>query len=136
MSFTRWVVYASFTGGIIALSLQPSGIANATQPSIFLVADQSPGSSQDTQRDSRRGNKGMSDAESSGKMQGDKSSLPGGGRSIQIPSSMANPLASRGRDAPGRQAPRFNHRGSGGPSAPPSSSNPGMSGAGTGAGSR
>lgn len=78
MSFTRWFVYASFTGSMIALSFQPSGVANAT-PSTLVVDDQSYGSSQDAQRDSRSGKKkGTSDAESSGKMQSDKDSMPGG----------------------------------------------------------
>lgn len=78
MSITRWFLYASFTGGIIALSLQPSGIANAAQASTILVTDQSSSSNQE-QRDSRSGKKGMSDAESSGKMQSDKDSLTGEG---------------------------------------------------------
>lgn len=72
MSFTRWVLYASFTGGILALSLQPIGIANAAQASAILVADQPMSGSQDTQRDSRIGKKSTSDAESSGRLQGNK----------------------------------------------------------------
>jgi hypothetical protein len=135
MSFTRWVICASFTGGIIALSLQPSGIANATKTSTFLVTDQSSGSSQDAQRDSRSGKKGMSEAESSGKMQSDKDAQPGGGKidpssKIDGQSSREQGGASQGS---GQKDPNY---GSGRPSAPPGSSNPGMSGVGTGAGSR
>ena len=69
MSFTRLVVSATFTGGLIALSLQAGGIAQAAPSPAFLIADSSSSSSQGEQRDSR---KGMRDAESSGKMQGDK----------------------------------------------------------------
>lgn len=136
MSFTRWVVYASFTGGIIALSLQPIGIANATQTSTFLVTDQSSGSSQDAQRDSRSGKKGMSDAESSGKMQSGKDALPGGGN--VHPSSKMDGQSSReqGGGASQGSSQKDPNYGSGGPSTPPSSSNPGMSGVGTGGGNR
>src|ERR1700704_3942306 len=69
MSFTRLVVSATFTGGLIALSLQAGGIVQAAPSPAFLIADSSSSSSQGEQRDSR---KGMRDAESSGKMQGDK----------------------------------------------------------------
>ena len=79
MSFTRWVIFASFTGGIIALSLQPSGVAGATQAAPMLVADQSSSSSQDTQRDSQSGKKGTSSAESSGRMQSEKDPPSGSG---------------------------------------------------------
>ncbi len=68
MSFTRWFVYASFASGIIALLLQPTGIANATPSPTVLVADQSSGSSQGGQQDSRGGKTGTSNAEFSGKM--------------------------------------------------------------------
>ncbi len=97
MSFTRWVIFASFTGGIIALSLQPSGVAGATQAAPMLVADQSSSSSQDTQRDSQSGKKGTSSAESSGKMQSDKDPLSGGGSS----------------DPSSNKAPRLSHEKSG-----------------------
>ena len=136
MSFTRWVIYASFTGGIIALSLQPSGIANATQTSTFLVTDQSSGSSQDTQRDSRSGKKGMPEAESSGKMQSDKDAQPGGermGKNSKIIDKSREQGTSEGSKGSSEQDPNY---GSGGPATPLSSSNPGMSGAGSGAGSR
>ena len=71
MSFTRWFVYASFASGVIALSLQPSGIVHA-HSSPMLVADQSASSSPDGQRDSRSGKTGTTNAESSGKMQSEK----------------------------------------------------------------
>ena len=79
MSFTRWIIFATFTGGVITLSLQPTGIVSATESATILVADQSLSSSQDTQRDSHRGKKGTSSAESSGKMQSDKDPYSGGG---------------------------------------------------------
>ena len=136
MSFTRWVVYASFIGGIIALPLQPSGIANAMQTSTVLVTDHSSGTSQDAQRDSRSRKKGMSDAESSGKMHSEKDALPGGGNID--PSSKMNGQSGReqgGGSSQGSSQKDPNY-GSGGPPAPPGSSNPGMSGVGTGTGSR
>ena len=136
MSFTRWVIYASFTGGIIALSLQPSGIANATQTYTFLMADQSSGSSQDAQRDSRSGKKRMSDAESSGKMQSSKDALPGGGNvdpSSKLDGQSSRELGGGSSQGTSQKDPNY---GSGGPSTPPSSSNPGMSGTGTGSGNR
>ena len=71
MSFTRWFVYVSFASGVIALSLQPSGIVHA-HSSPMLVADPSSSSSQDGQRDSRSGKTGTANAESSGKMQSEK----------------------------------------------------------------
>lgn len=78
MSFTRWFVYASFASGVIALSLQPSGIVNASSLPILLVADQSSSSSQDQPRELRSGKKGTANAESSGKMQSEKDALSGG----------------------------------------------------------
>ena len=77
MPFTRWVIFASFTIGIIALSLQTSGVASATQGDHTLVTDQSSSASQDTQRDSYGGKKSTSSAESSGKMQSEKDSPSG-----------------------------------------------------------
>jgi hypothetical protein len=78
MSFTRLVIYASFAGSLIALSVQPSGIANATEAAAFLVMDPPSSSSQDA--DSHRKNMGKSSPESSGKMQSDeKGPLSGGG---------------------------------------------------------
>ncbi len=71
MSLTRWFVYASFVSGVIALSLQPSGIVHA-HSSPMLVADQSASSSPDGQRESRSGKTGTTNAESSGKMQSEK----------------------------------------------------------------
>ena len=68
MSLTRWFVYASFASGIIALSLQPTGITNATTSPTVLVADQSSGSSQGKQQHARRGKTGISDAKSSGRL--------------------------------------------------------------------
>jgi hypothetical protein len=52
MSLIQWFVCASFASGIITLSLQPTGIANATLSPIVLVADQLSGNSEDGQRDS------------------------------------------------------------------------------------
>ena len=130
MSITRWFLYASFTGGIIALSLQPSGIANA---STILVTDQSSSSNKETQRESSSGKKGMSDAESSGKMQSDKDSLPGDGhmgKNSRIIDQSREKGTSQGSSQQDQKS------GSGGPSTPPSSSNPGMSGSGTGTGTR
>ena len=135
MSFTRWVIYASFTGGIIALSLQPSGIANATQTSTFLVTDQSSESSQDAQRDSHSRKKGMSDAESSGKMQSDKDAQLGGER-MGKNSKIIDQSREQGGGASQGSSQKDPNYGSGGTSTPPGSSNPGMSGVGTGVGSR
>jgi hypothetical protein len=95
MSFTRWFVYASFASGVIALSLQPSGIAHATPSPILLVADQLSGSSQDGQRDPRSGKTGTANAEVSGKMQNDKDALSGGGN--MNPSSRVDGKPSRGQ---------------------------------------
>ena len=78
MSFTRWFVYASFASGVIALSLQPSGIVNASSSPILQVADQSSSSSQDQPRELRSGKTGTANAESSGKMQSEKDALSGG----------------------------------------------------------
>ena len=64
MSFTRWFVSATFTGGLIALSLQGGGIVQAAP-----IADSSSSSSQDGQQ---KVPSGMRDAESSSKMQRDK----------------------------------------------------------------
>ncbi len=138
MSITRWLLYASFTGGIIALSLQPSGIANAAQASTVLVTDQSSSSNQDTQRDSRSGKKGMSDAESSGKMQSDKDAQPGGDRTGKN-SKIIEKSREQGTSE-GSGQPDSTTGGSSGSSTRPGSSNmgsdSGMSGSGTGAGSR
>jgi len=41
MSSTRWFVSATFTGGLIALSLQIGGIAQSAPSSILLIADSS-----------------------------------------------------------------------------------------------
>lgn len=138
MSITRWFLYASFAGGIIALSLQPSGIANASKTSAFLVTDQSPGSSQDTQRDSRSGKKGMSDAESSGKMQSDKDALPGDGR-MGKNSKIIDQSREKGTSQGSGQPDSTSGESSGSSTKPGSShmgSDSGMSGSGTGAGSR
>jgi len=64
MSSTRWFVSATFTGGLIALSLQVGGIAQSAPSSILLIADSS---SQNGQHQS-----GVRDAESSSKLQPDK----------------------------------------------------------------
>ena len=64
MSSTRWFVSATFTGGLIALSLQVGGIAQSAPSSILLIADSS---SQNGQHPS-----GVRDAESSSKLQPDK----------------------------------------------------------------
>ena len=58
MSFTRWIIFASFTGGILALSLQPISIANATKNSTFLVTTPHSGSSQDTGQDTPAAGRG------------------------------------------------------------------------------
>ena len=135
MSFTRWFVYASFASGVIALSLQPSGMANATSSPIVLVADQSSSSGQDVQRD--RSKKGTANAESSGKMQSERDALPGDGN--MNPSSRSDGRSSRGQGsevapgspnpgAPGNSSPSSGNSSMGGGS--------GTSGAGTGGGSR
>ena len=95
MTFTRWFVYASFASGVIALSLQPSGIAHATPSPILLVADQPSSSSQDGQRDPRSGKTGTANAEVSGKMQSDKDAIPKGGN--MNPSSRVDGKSSRGQ---------------------------------------
>jgi len=64
MSFTRWFVSATFTGGLIALSLQGGGVVQAAP-----IADSSSSSSQDGQQ---KVPSGMRDAESSSEMQRDK----------------------------------------------------------------
>jgi hypothetical protein len=134
MSFARWVIYASFTGGIIALSLQPSGMANATSTSTFLVTDKSSGSTQG-QQGSRSGMKGMSEAESSGKMRSDKEAQPGSER-MGKNSKIIDQSREQGGGASQGSSQQDPNYGSGGPSAPSGSSNPGMSGVGTGTGSR
>ena len=106
MSFTRWFVYASF-GGVLAFSLQPSGMAHATPSLIVLVADQSSSSSQDMQRDSRSGKAGAANAEVSGKMQSERNAPSGGGN--MNPSSRSDGSSSRGQGsevAPGSTDPR------------------------------
>lgn len=144
MSMTRWFLYASFTGGIIALSLQPNGIANA---STILVTDQSSSSNQDTQRDSHSGKKGMSDAEStlslkstvgtSGKMQSDKDAKPG---SEQMGSKIIDQVQHEQDTSQGSSPQDSSRGGSSGSSATPESSNmgggSGLSGSGTGSGTR
>ena len=107
MSFTRWFVYASFAGGALALSLQPSGMAHATPSLIVLVADQPSSSSHDGQLDPRSGKTGTANAEVSGKMQNDKDALSGGGN--MNPSSRSDGSSSRGQGsevAPGSTNPR------------------------------
>jgi hypothetical protein len=64
MSFTRWLVSATFTGGLIALSLQDGGVVQAAP-----IGDSSSSSSQNVQQQIPSG---MRDAESSSKMQRDK----------------------------------------------------------------
>ena len=106
MSFTRWFVYA-FASGVIALSLQPSGIAHATPSPILLVADQPSSSSQDGQRDPRSGKTGTANAEVSGKMQSERNAPSGGGN--MNPSSRSDGSSSRGQGsevAPGSTKPR------------------------------
>ncbi len=63
MSFTRWVISATFTGGLIALFLQGGGVVQAAP-----IADSSSGSQEGQQKVPS----GMRDAESSSKMQRDK----------------------------------------------------------------
>ena len=67
MSFTRLVICASFTGSLLALSVQPSGIATATEAAALLVVDQPSSSSQGA--DSHREKKGKPSPESSEKIQ-------------------------------------------------------------------
>ena len=62
MSFSRWVVSATFTGGLIALSLQCGGIVQAAP-----IAESSSGSQEGHQKVPS----GMRDADSSSKMQRD-----------------------------------------------------------------
>ena len=69
MSSTRWFVSATFTGGLIALSLQVGGVVQASPSSTFLIADSSTSSSQNGQQ---KVPSGVRDAESSSKMQRDK----------------------------------------------------------------
>ena len=138
MSFTRWFVYASFASGVIALSLQPSGMAHATPSPILLVADQPSSSSQDGQRDPRSGKTGTANAEVSGKMQNDKDALSGGGN--MNPSSRVDGKPSRGQGS--EAAPGAANSGALGSSGSPSSGTshmgggPETSGAGTNAGPR
>ena len=138
MSFTRWFVYASFASGVIALSLQPSGIAHAIPSPILLVADQPSSSSQDGQRDPRSGKTGTANAEVSGKMQNDKDALSGGGN--MNPSSRVDGKPSRGQGS--EAAPGAANSGALGSSGSPSSGTshmgggPETSGAGTNAGPR
>jgi hypothetical protein len=139
MLFLRWFVYASFASGVIALSLQPSGIANATPSPLLLVADQSSSTSQDGQRESRGGKTGTANAESSGKMQSEKDALSGGG--TMNPSSRIDGKSSRGQGSDA--APGSTNSGAPGSSGSlPSSGQSTMgggsatSGAGTSGGSR
>lgn len=64
MSFTRWFVSATFTGGLIALSLQGGGVVQAAP-----IADSPSSSSLDGQQ---KVPSGMRDAETSSEMQRDK----------------------------------------------------------------
>ena len=64
MSSTRWFVSATFTGGLIALSLQVGGIAQSAPSSILLIAD----SSSTSQNEQQKVPSGAGDAESSSKM--------------------------------------------------------------------
>jgi hypothetical protein len=135
MSFTRWFIYGSFASGVLALSLQSSGIGHASSP-IFKVADQSSGSSQDRLREFRSGMTGTANAESSGKMQSEKDSLPGGGN--MNPNSRVEGRPSQGQGsevAPGSPNPRVSGSS---PSFGNSSmgSGSGTGGAGIGGGSR
>ena len=139
MSFTRWFVYASFAGGVLALSLQPSGMAHATPSLIVLVADQSSSSSQDMQRDSRSGKAGAANAEVSGKMQSERDARSGGGN--MNPSSRSDGSSSRGQGsevAPGSTNPRAPTSSGASPSPGISTlgGGPETSGAGTNAGPR
>lgn len=64
MSFTGWFVAATFTGGLIALSLQVGGIAQSAPSSLLLIAD----SSSTSQNGQQKVPSGAGDAESSSKM--------------------------------------------------------------------
>ena len=64
MSFTRWFISATFTGGLIALSLQVGGIAQSAPSSMLLIAD----SSSTSQNGQQIVPSGERDAESSSKM--------------------------------------------------------------------
>ncbi len=133
MSFTRWFIYISFAGGILALSLQPSGIANATSTSTILVVNPHEGSSQDTlQRDSANEKKFFSGAESSGKMESDTDVQPGGDR-MDKNSKTIDQSRDQGGESQGSSEKDPNY-GSGGASDPLNLKNPGESGAGTGTG--
>ena len=97
MSFLRSCVYESFAGGVLALSVQLSGGAYAATPSpILLVADQSSSSGQNGQEDSRRGRTGTVDAESSGKIQSERDTPPGGGK-MDNPNSKMDGKSGRGQ---------------------------------------
>lgn len=138
MSFTRWFVYASFATGVIALSLQLSGMAQATPSPIVLVANQSSTSSQEVQRDFRSKTR-TADAESSGKMQSEKDALSGGGN--MDPNSRSDGKSSRGQGsevAPGSANPGAPGSSGSSPSSRPSNmgGGPESSGAGTNAGPR
>lgn len=135
MSFTRWFTYISFAGGILALSLLPSGIANATSTSTFLVTNPHEGTSQDMpQSNSRSEKKAFSGAESSQKMQSDKDAQPGGNR-MGTNSKTIDQSRDQGGESQGSGEKDPNH-GSGGTPGPLNLKNPGESDAGTGAGSR
>lgn len=64
MSFTGWFVAATFTVGLIALSLQVGGIAQSAPSSLLLIAD----SSSTSQNGQQKIPSGAGDAESSSKM--------------------------------------------------------------------
>ncbi len=135
MSFTRWIIFASFTGGILALSLQPSGIANATSTSTILVANPHEGSSQDTLRSNSLTEKNIfSGAESSEKMQSNKDAQSSGDRMGKNSKTIDQSRDQGGGESPGSREKDPNY--GSGASGPLNSSNPGMSGAGTDAGNR
>jgi hypothetical protein len=68
MPFTRRFISATFTGGLIALSLQVGGIAQSAPSSMLLTAD----SSSTSQNGQQKVQSGERDAESSSQMQRDK----------------------------------------------------------------
>ncbi len=126
MSFTRWIIFASFTGGIIALSLQPSGFAHATSTTTFLVANPHSGSTQETQRTSPGMKKGMSGAESSGKMQIDKDAQSGSDRMSKNSKTIDQSRDQGGGGSQG-SSEKDQNLGSGGTPGPLNPKNPGMS---------
>ena len=99
MSFTRWFVSATFTGGLLALSLQGGGVVQAAP-----IGD----SSSDSQEGQQKVPSGMRDAESSSKMQRDKD---GAGSDTDTPKTPGSRLTERtgitgaGSDKPGATGP-------------------------------